>query len=94
MEAEMKKRFSEQQIVKILGEHRTGKAVKEIAREYGISENTFYVWKRKYGDMTTSEVIKLHQLEEENAKLKRLVADLSLDNLAQKEIIKKFCDPE
>lgn len=90
----MKKRFSEEQIVKILGEHKTGKKVKEIAREYGISENTFYIWKRKYGDMTTQEITRLRQLEEENTKLKRLVADLSLDNMAQKEIIKKFCDPE
>lgn len=90
----MKKRFSEEQIVTILEEHKTGKKVKEIARDNGISENTFYIWKRKYGDMTTKEVIRLRQLEEENAKLKKLVADLSLDNMAQKEIIKKFCDPE
>lgn len=94
MEAEMKKRFSEKQIVNILSEHLSGKKVKDIAREHGIAENTFYIWKRKYGDMSISEVIKLKQLEEENAKLKRLVADLSLDNMAQKEIIKKFCDPE
>jgi putative transposase len=90
----MKKRFSEEQIVKILGEHKTGKKVKDIARDNGISENTFYIWKQKYGEMTTKEITKLRQLEDENAKLKKLVADLSLDNMAQKEIIKKFCDPE
>jgi putative transposase len=93
MEAEVKKRFSEEQIVKILNENNSGKIVKEISREYGISENTFYIWKRKYGDMSTSEVVKLRLLEDENTKLKKLVADLSLDNMAQKEIIKKFCNP-
>jgi len=90
----MKKRFSEEQIVKILGEHKTGKKVKDIARDHNISENTFYIWKQKYGDMTTKEISRLRQLEDENSKLKKLVADLSLDNMAQKEIIKKFCDPE
>ncbi len=90
----MKKRFTEEQIVKILGEHQEGKRVKDIARDHGISENTFYTWKRKFGDMTVAEVHKLRALEDENARLKRLVADLALDNQAQKEIIKKFCDPE
>jgi putative transposase len=90
----MKKRFSEEQIVRILGEHKAGKKVKEIARDHGISENSIYIWKRKYGDMSSQEVVRLRQLEDENARLKKLVADLSLDNMAQKEIIKKFCDPE
>ena len=90
----MKKRFSEEQIVKILSEQKTGKMVKDIARDHGISENTFYIWKRKYGDMTSQEIVRLRQLEDENGKLKKLVADLSLDNMAQKEIIKKYCDPE
>ena len=88
----MKKRFTEEKIVKIIQEQKAGKTVKDIAREHGISENTFYIWKKKYGDMTSSEITKLRLLEEENAKLKKLVADLSLDNMAQKEIIKKFCD--
>jgi len=87
----MKKRFTEEQIVKVLKEQQEGKAVKEIIRTYGISENTFFVWKRKYGNMTEKEVIRLKQLEEENSKLKKLVADLCLDNMAQKEIIKKYC---
>ena len=90
----MKKRFTEQQIVKILNEQVTGKKVKDIARDYGISENTFFTWKKKYGGMTTKEVVRLRQLEAENENLKKLVAELSLDNMAQKEIIKKFCDPE
>ncbi|QEN08292.1 transposase [Oceanispirochaeta crateris] len=94
MEADMKKRFTEEQIVKILGEQRLGKKVSDVAREYGISENTFYIWKRKYADMSSKEIARLKQLEQENENLKKLVANLSLDNMAQKEIIKKFCDPE
>ena len=90
----MKKRFTEEQIVKILGEQKLGKKVSDVAREYGISENTFYIWKRKYADMSSKEVARLKQLEQENESLKKLVANLSLDNMAQKEIIKKFCDPE
>ncbi|WP_168203443.1 transposase [Oceanispirochaeta crateris] len=90
----MKKRFTEEQIVKILGEQRLGKKVSDVAREYGISENTFYIWKRKYADMSSKEIARLKQLEQENENLKKLVANLSLDNMAQKEIIKKFCDPE
>ncbi|MBN1182292.1 MAG: transposase [Bacteroidales bacterium] len=90
----MKKIFTEEQIVKILGEQKLGKQVKDIAREYGISTNTFFNWKKKYGDMTKQEIVKLRQLEEENERLKKLVADFSLDNMAHKEIIKKFCDPE
>ncbi|WP_168203337.1 transposase [Oceanispirochaeta crateris] len=90
----MKKRFTEEQIVRILGEQKLGKKIKDIAREYGISENTFYIWKKKYGDMSSKEIARLKQLEQENENLKKLVANLSLDNMAQKEIIKKFCDPE
>lgn len=90
----MKKRFSEEQIVKILNEYRNGKSVKEVAREYGITTNTIYAWKRKYGDMSKQEVHKLRNLEDENSRLKRLVAELSLDNMVQKDIIKKYCDPE
>jgi len=86
----MKKRFTEEKIVKILSEHKTGKKVKDIARDHGISENTFYIWKKKYGDMSSNEIARLRHLEDENKNLKKLVADLSLDNMAQKEIIKKF----
>ena len=91
----MKKKFSEKQIVEILQEHQdSGKTVAEICREKGIAENTFYIWKRKYGNMSVSEVIKLKGLEDENAKLKRLVAELSLENMVQKDVIKNFCSPE
>jgi putative transposase len=87
----MKKRFSEEQIIKILGGHKTWKRVKDIARDHGISENTFYIWEQKYGEMSIKEIARLLQLEDENTKLKKLVADLFLDNMAQKEIIKKSC---
>lgn len=85
----MKKRFTEEQIVAILQEQQnSGKTVVEIARKNGISENTFYIWKRKYGNMTVSEVTRLRELEDENAKLKRLVAELSLESMVQKDVIK------
>ena len=91
----MKKRFTEEQIVAILQEQQTsGKTVAETARKNGISENTFYIWKRKYGNMTVSEVTRLLELEDENAKLKRLVAELSLESMVQKDVIKNFCSPK
>ena len=90
----MKKRFTEEQIVKILAEQDQGKKVRDIAREYGISENTFFIWKKKIGGMSSSEIRRLKQLEAENANLKKLVAELSLDNMMQKEVIKKFSDPK
>lgn len=91
----MKKRFTEEQIVAILQEQQnSGKTVVEVARKNGISENTFYIWKRKYGNMTVSEVTRLRELEDENAKLKRLVAELSLESMVQKDVIKNFCSPK
>ena len=66
-----------------------GKKVSEICREYGISEPTFYNWKSKYGGMTLSELQRVKELEVENARLKRLVADLSLDNQILKEVNSK-----
>jgi len=91
----MRKRFTEEQIVAILQEQQnSGRTVAEVARKNGISENTFYIWKRKYANMTVSEVTRLRGLEEENARLKRLVADLSLENMVQKDVIKNFCSPK
>lgn len=90
----MKKRFTEDQIVKILEEVRTGKPVKEVARDYGITTNTIYNWNIKSGGMSKKEILKLEKLEEENAKFKRLVVGLSLDNMFQKDIIKKYCYQE
>ena len=85
----MKNRFTEEQIIKVLKEHEGGRPATDIARELGIAEQTFYSWKRKYGDMNVSEVKRLKQLEAENAKLKELVADLSLDNKILKDVISK-----
>ena len=78
----MKSRFSEEQIIGMLKQQESGVATAEICREHGISQATFYKWKAKFGGMNVSEAQKLRQLEAENAKLKRLVADLSLDNIA------------
>ena len=85
----MKNRFTEEQIIKVLKEHEGGRPAADIVRELGIAEQTFYSWKRKYGDMNVSEVKRLKQLEAENAKLKELVAELSLDNKILKDVISK-----
>lgn len=85
----MKKRFTEDQVIKILEEHRNGKTAKEIAREKGIAIQTIYIWKKKFGDMSSDEARRLKALEQENSRLKRLVADLSLDNQVLKEINSK-----
>jgi putative transposase len=73
----------------VLRRQEEGKKVSEICREYGISEPTFYNWKSKYGGMTLSELQRVKELEAENARLKRLVADLSLDNQILKEVNSK-----
>ena len=85
----MKKRFKEEQIIKILKEHESGKKAADIVREYNISEQTFYRWKSKYSGMEVQDAKKLKQLEEENKRLKELVADLSLDNKVLKDILSK-----
>jgi putative transposase len=84
-----KSKFTEAQILKVLRRQEEGKKVSEICREYGISEPTFYNWKSKYGGMTLSELQRVKELEAENARLKRLVADLSLDNQILKEVNSK-----
>ena len=86
----MKKvRFSESQIVRILKEVEAGRAVKEVCRENGISDTTYYNWKAKYGGMAPSQLKKLKELEEENARLKRMYADLSLVHHALKDAVEK-----
>jgi putative transposase len=89
-EASMKKvRYSEEQIINILKEGESGIAVTELTRKYGISDQTYYNWKAKYGGMTVSDARKLKQVEDENRRLKHLVADLTLDNQALKAVISK-----
>lgn len=84
-----KKRFSVEQIVSVLKEAELGSPVAELIRKVGISEQTFYRWKKVYGGLEPSQARKLKQLEEENAKLKRLVADLSLDKIMLQDVLKK-----
>jgi putative transposase len=86
----MKKgRFTEEQIIGILKEHEAGRKVPELARENGISAATIYTWKSKYGGMDVSDAQKLKGLEDENRRLKHLVADLSLDKEVLKSVIQK-----
>ncbi len=85
----MKKRFTEEQIIKILHRHEAGEKPKELAREVGISEPTFYVWKKKYSGMTVNEAKRMRDLEAENAKLKRLVAEQALDIVMLKDVNSK-----
>jgi len=84
-----KKRFKESQIVSILRQQEAGKTTKDICREQGISEATFYNWKAKYGGMEISDVRKMKELEEENSKLKKIVANLTLENDAIKTVLEK-----
>jgi putative transposase len=84
-----KTRYSEEQIIGILKEAEAGILTTELCRKYGISDATYYNWKAKYGGMTTSEMRRLRQLEDENRRLKQLVADLTLDNQALKAVVSK-----
>ena len=84
-----KTRFTEPQIAFVLKQAETGTSVGELCRKAGISEQTFYRWKQKYGGLLPSEMRKYKQLEEENARLKRLVADISLDREMLQEVIRK-----
>lgn len=82
-------KFTESQIVKALKEHENGRKVEEITRELGITSASFYKWKERYGGMEASDLKRLKDLQEENSKLKRMFADLSLDHTALKEILSK-----
>jgi putative transposase len=82
-------RFSEEQIIAILREQEAGAKTADVCRKHGISDATFYKWKAKFGGMEVSEAKKLKGLEEENAKLKRLLADAMLDNAALKDLLSK-----
>ena len=86
-----KSRFTEEQIIGILKEGEAGVAVKELSRKYGICDQTYYRWKAKYGGLEVSEARRLRQLEEENRRLKHLVAEQMLDIQALKGVLaKKF----
>ena len=86
----MKKgKFSEHQIVSAIKKQEAGIAVKDIARELGISEATFYNWKAKYGGMQASDVSKMRDLEKENVELKKMFAEMSIENRAMKKLIEK-----
>jgi len=82
-------RFTEEQIIAILREQETGAATAELCRRHGISQATFYNWKAKFGGLDVSEAKRLRSLEDENAKLKRLLADAMLDNVALKDLLSK-----
>jgi|TARA_Y100000294_G_scaffold117971_1_gene109537 putative transposase len=87
---QMKKtRYTESQIIKVLNEVEGGRKIKDVCREYGISDATYYNWKSKYGGMTASDIRKLKDLEDENRRLKRMYADLSLQHEALKDIVEK-----
>lgn len=83
----MKKRFTEAQIIGVLKEAESGVKVADLCRKHGIAEATFYNWKAKFGGMTVSEAQRLKELETENAKFKRLLAEAMLDNAALKDVV-------
>ena len=83
------KRHSEEQIIGVLKQAQAGVKTAEICRQHGVSEQTFYRWKAKYGGLELSEAKRLRQLEDENRKLKQLVADLSLDKQALQDVLSK-----
>lgn len=84
-----RKRFTEEQIISILREREAGMAVADLGRRHGVSEQSIYRWQSKYGGLGVSEAKRLKQLEEENRRLKRMVADLSLDKQMLEDVIKQ-----
>ena len=84
-----KSRFTEEQIAGIVREHEAGSKTAELCRRHGVSEQTLYRWKQRYGGVGASEAKRLKALEDENARLKRLVAEQALDNQMLKELLRK-----
>jgi putative transposase len=84
-----KSRFSDEQIIGILKQHEAGVKTADLCREHGISSPTFYAWKSKFGGMEVNDAQRLHQMEDENRRLKQLVADLSLHQEVLKAVIRK-----
>jgi len=85
----MKKRFTEEQIIKVLTRLKNGTKINELAREVSVTPTTLYAWKKKYNDMTVNEAKRLRELEHENARLKRLVADQALNIEVLKDVNSK-----
>ena len=85
----VRKRYTEEQIIEVLQEGEAGAKVAELCRKYGMSEATYYNWKTKYAGMTVSDVRRLKALEEENRRLKQIVAEQALDNKALKDLLAK-----
>ena len=85
----IRKRFTEEQIIAVLREGEAGAGVTELCRKYGMSDATYYNWKAKYAGLTVSELKRLKGLEEENRRLKQIVAEQALDNRALKELLSK-----
>lgn len=85
----MKKRFTESQILAAIKKQESGISVKDICREIGISDATFYNWKAKYSGMEVSDITRMKELEKENAELKKMFAEMSLENRAMKNFIEK-----
>ena len=84
-----RRRFSDEQIIGILKEHEAGVSVADLCRKHGVSDASVYKWKAKFGGMELSEAKRLRALEDENARLKRLLADAMLDNVALKDLLGK-----
>ncbi len=82
-------RFTDEQIIGVLKEHEAGAKAADLCRKHGMGEATFYTWKSKFGGMDVSEAKRLRSLEDENGKLKRLLADAMLDNAALKDVLGK-----
>lgn len=84
-----KSRFTEEQILAVLKEGEAGVAVAELLRKHGISRNTYFNWKSKYGGTTVNELRRLRELEAENARLKRMYAELAMENAALKDVVSR-----
>ena len=84
-----KSRYTETQIIRVLKEVEGGRLVKEVCREYGISDATYYNWKSKYGGMEASDIRRLKELEDEHRRLKQIYADISLEHKSLKDIVEK-----
>ena len=85
----MKRKFTESQIVAAIKKQENGIAVKDICRELGISDATFYNWKAKYGGMEVNDVVRMRELEKENTELKKMFAEMSIENRALKNLLEK-----